>query len=64
MAFPKRTLWCGEVSEAQVGETVTINGWVNRVRDQGGIVFIDLRDRTGVVQVVADSEHSEQALQI
>lgn len=64
MAFEQRTLWCGEVSEGQVGERVTINGWVNRVRDQGGIVFIDLRDRTGIVQVVADANLSEQAQKI
>ncbi len=64
MAFSQRTLWCGEVSDAQIGETVALNGWVNRVRDQGGIVFVDLRDRTGIVQIVADAEHSEQALQV
>ncbi len=51
----KRSIACGEVSEAQIGQTVTLNGWVNRSRDQGGIVFIDLRDRTGIVQVAIDS---------
>lgn len=45
-----------------IGQEVVLNGWVNRVREHGGIVFIDLRDRTGIVQVVADATHSEQAL--
>ena len=62
MAFAKRTVWCGEVSEQQIGQQVTVNGWVNRNRDQGGIAFIDLRDRSGIVQVVADSSHSVDAL--
>lgn len=62
MAFAKRTMWCGEVSEDQVGQQVTVNGWVNRNRDQGGIAFIDLRDRTGIIQVVADSSHAVDAL--
>ncbi len=51
MAVWQRTVACGEVSEAQVGQEVTLNGWVNRNRDQGGIAFLDLRDRTGIVQV-------------
>lgn len=51
----KRTVSCGDVSEAMIGQTVTLNGWVNRSRDHRGIVFIDLRDRTGIVQVAADS---------
>lgn len=46
----------------QIGQEVVLNGWVNRIREHGGIVFIDLRDRTGIVQVVADAQHSEQAL--
>ena len=54
MSFSQRTVWCGEVAEGQVGLTVTVNGWVNRVRDQGGITFIDLRDRTGIIQCTAD----------
>ncbi len=53
---------CGEVSETQVGQTVTLNGWVNRNRDQGGIVFLDLRDRTGVVQVAVNGSDAPEAL--
>ena len=51
----KRTVSCGDVSEAMIGQTVTLNGWVNRSRDHRGIVFIDLRDRSGIVQVAIDS---------
>jgi aspartyl-tRNA synthetase len=51
----KRSVACGDVSEALIGQTVTLNGWVNRTRDHRGIVFIDVRDRTGIVQVAVDS---------
>ena len=64
MAFSKRTIQCGEVSEEQIGQQVTLNGWVNRNRDQGGIAFIDLRDRTGVVQVTIDGGVVPEALEI
>ncbi|MEG2049266.1 MAG: OB-fold nucleic acid binding domain-containing protein, partial [Comamonas sp.] len=47
-----RSEYCGLVTEAQMGETVTLCGWVNRRRDHGGVIFIDLRDREGYVQVV------------
>jgi aspartyl-tRNA synthetase len=60
----KRTVACGEVSEAVVGQTVTLNGWVNRNRDQGGIVFLDLRDRSGVVQVAINGSDAPEALAI
>jgi len=55
---------CGALTSEQIGQKVVLNGWVNRIREHGGIVFIDLRDRTGIIQVVADAEHSEQALAV
>ena len=47
-----RSMYCGQVTEAQLGQTVTLCGWVNRRRDHGGVIFVDLRDREGAVQVV------------
>ena len=51
-----RTMYCGQVNEAHVGQQVELCGWVNRRRDLGGVIFIDLRDREGVVQVVYDPD--------
>jgi aspartyl-tRNA synthetase len=53
----KRNFNCGEISEKEIGKTVIINGWVHRKRDLGGLLFIDLRDRSGIVQVVADPKN-------
>ena len=52
----KRTHHCGNVRKNHVGQTVTLNGWVNRRRDLGQVIFLDLRDRSGVVQIVLDPE--------
>ena len=44
----------GSIRPSQIGDTVTVSGWVQRRRDHGGIAFVDIRDATGIVQVVAD----------
>jgi aspartyl-tRNA synthetase len=54
-----RTQYCGLVTEALSGQTVTLCGWVNRRRDHGGVIFVDLRDREGYVQVVCDPDRPE-----
>ena len=47
-----RSLYCGEVNESHIGQEVTLCGWVNKRRDLGAVIFLDLRDREGLVQVV------------
>ena len=54
-----RTTYCGLVSEALMGQTVTLMGWPHRRRDHGGVIFIDLRDREGLVQVVFDPDRAD-----
>ncbi len=51
-----RTSYCGLVSEALLGQTVTLMGWAHRRRDHGGVIFVDLRDREGLVQIVCDPD--------
>ena len=54
-----RSLYCGEVNESHIGQEVTLCGWVNRRRDLGAVIFLDLRDREGLVQVVYDPDLPE-----
>jgi len=56
---PMRADYCGEVSVADVGEAITVAGWVHRRRDHGGVIFVDLRDTTGLIQLVFNPEHQD-----
>ena len=58
----KRTAYCGDITESYIGEKITIKGWVQKRRDLGGLIFIDLRDREGIVQVVFNPDLSGEAL--
>ena len=61
MGTMRRSHCCGDVMSAAVGDEVTLAGWVGRRRDHGGVIFVDLRDRTGIVQVVFRPESAPQA---
>jgi len=60
----QKTHPCGRLSKSDIGQTVVLNGWVQRRRDLGGVLFIDLRDRTGIVQIVFNPAFSGDALEI
>ncbi|ANU16967.1 aspartate--tRNA ligase [Planococcus maritimus] len=59
-----RTHYCGEVNETSIGQRVSLKGWVRKRRDLGGLIFVDVRDRSGIVQVVFNPEISETASEI
>ncbi len=59
MSSQMRSNYCGLVTEALMGQTVSLCGWVNRRRDHGGVIFVDLRDREGYVQVVCDPDRAD-----
>ncbi len=57
----QRTQMCGELRATNDGDQVVLMGWVNRRRDHGNLIFLDLRDRSGITQIVLDKEHAPEA---
>ena len=62
--FKIRTNTCGELRENNIGQQVVLNGWVDTRRDLGGLIFIDLRDRYGITQVVFEPSFDKEAHQL
>ncbi|MGB9876937.1 MAG: aspartate--tRNA ligase [bacterium] len=60
----KKSCGCGELGTKDVGREVVLMGWAHRVRDHGGLIFVDVRDRTGIVQVVCDPKESPAAYEV
>ncbi|MEJ5338618.1 MAG: aspartate--tRNA ligase [Aquificaceae bacterium] len=60
----KRTRYCGHVSEEDLGKEIILNGWVHRIRNHGGVIFIDLRDREGIVQCVVEEKTNPQVYEL
>jgi len=56
-----RTDYCGTVRASKIGEAISVCGWVDRRRDHGGVIFIDLRDRTGIIQIVSDPQRTPES---
>ncbi len=59
-----RTRTCGELKQMNKGETVELSGWIQKIRNLGGMIFIDLRDEFGITQIVIHEELQEQAKQL
>ena len=60
LAGLKRTKYCGEVNKEDIGKKITLMGWAAKYRDLGGVMFVDLRDRTGIVQIVFNETCGEE----